>query len=277
MSAFTKMLGFFGQGLYYDENSRVDFVLRYVMESLAEDEIKFFLDCVVQRDKEELYQAFKRIYDAGQLDKNVREFFSFCFDHTTESSDNVSEYGYVVKRWKKYVRIGSMYFDNGNMVDKRNADTWNRAIKRFIGIPDICEVYVDKDKDIPFVIFTVDNAINLIDKVEAIDDFWIVRELFDNVSMIVMVSGGNVRDVVSISSTETGTLRNVSVKCKGIRIFDIPLAILGKSISILSCKTEDGEEISAFVPNTLDNKIATGTTLNFAVYHDTYYLKDEVQ
>lgn len=276
MSAFTKMLGFFGQGLYYKENSKVDFILRYVTESLSEDEIKFFLDCVKQRDHELLYDAFKLEFENGHLDKNVREFFSFCINHDVESSEEVSNYGYVVKSWKKYNKIGSMYFDENNvLVDRHIADGWNRAIKRFIGVPNICEIYINVEANVPFLAMTVDAPISFVNNVSEIDDFWLVRELFNDVSMVVMVSSTNVYNVVSVSSTQKNTLRNVTYKCKGIRIFAMPLAILGKSISILSCKTENGEDINAFAPAVYDDKFTSGMMLNFVVYHNTYYLKGE--
>lgn len=275
---FNMLMSYLDRGILTEKKHRV-YLIRYMAETLSEDEHKFCVTCLQQAYKTEIYPFIKTMYENGKLSPKVHEFFSFAMNHRFDKVNAFTQVCLPIHNYKKYVKVGNTIFDGENLLDKRIAAPILEFIrvtslpgraKQYIEYPMICELYVEDNTTEPFMVVTTQKGI-LTRTPIPFDDIKFIELFYNGYEKFVCSNGAN---VVSFISSENGFVSIETLKCKSIKRLKLPLLILGVGIDFLLCKLEDGNEITVFVPSFLtQEKIKSGATISVAKYNSTYYLK----
>ena len=277
-ATFNMIMSYFERGILTEQKHRT-YIIRYMGETLAEDEYEFCATCLKQKYKKEVFPFIKQMYENGKLNSRVHEFFSFAMNHSFDKEDRFTNSCLPVKNYKVYKKVGNVFFDGDVLLDRRLATPLlefaritslpGRA-KQFIEYPMVCEFYVEDGATEPFMIVTTQKGF-LTKQPIPFDDIKFIELFYQGYENFVCGVDGN---VVSFISKKNGFVSTEEVKCKSIKRLRMPLLILGVGIDFLLCKLEDGNEIIVFLPaNLLNESFKNGDVLEVAKYSSTYYLR----
>lgn len=279
---FNMLLSYFDRGILTEPKHRT-YLIRYMGETLSQDEYDFCATCLQQKYKKEIFPYIQKMYENNKLSPRVQEFFSFAMHHQFNNEDRFTKICLPVNSFKKYVKVGNTLFYEDSLLDKRTAAPVLEFIrvtslpgraKQYIEYPMVCELYVEDGTTEPFMVVTTQRGFLTrhpipFDDIKFIDLFYRGYENF-------ICSNG--KDVVSFISKDNGFVSLEEIKCKTIKRLKLPLLILGVGIDFLLCKLEDGNEITVFLPAILSKEIyKNGDTLQVAKYSSTYYLRGKVK
>lgn len=244
---------------------RREFTLRYFAETLAADEYAFVMGCVRQTYKKEIFEKLRLLEAHGKMGKSIREFFSFCIDRSVEKSKVFTPSCFPVKGYKSYFKIGNSLIEGTRLLSRREAD---EILDKFSGSDNICIVLVSDDGT-PFMSMSINGA-KLHKKPEPFNDSTFARFFYEGYDTFVCTSGNQVQSMISIAN---GGLEEKTIKVKQSKIIKMPLVILGTTLSILWCKDEDGNELSALLPDGAVKKITNGSEVTLVGINGIYYLR----
>ena len=275
---FNMLMSYFERGILTEQKHRT-YILRYMGETLAEDEYEFCATCLKQKYRKEIFPFIQKMYENGKLSVRVHEFFSFAMNHSFDKIDRFTNSCLPVKDYKVYTKVGNCLFDGDALLDRRISAPLLEFIrvtslpgraKQFIEYPMICEMYVEEGTTEPFMIVTTQKGF-LTRQPIPFDDIKFIDLFYRGYENFVCAMKG---DVVSFISKKNGFVSTEEIKCKSIKRLRMPLLILGVGIDFLLCKLEDGNEITVFLPaSLLRETFKNGDTLEVAKYSLTYYLR----
>jgi hypothetical protein len=277
-ATFNMIMSYFERGILTEQKHRT-YIIRYMGETLAEDEYEFCATCLKQKYKKEVFPFIKQMYENGKLNSRVHEFFSFAMNHSFDKEDRFTNSCLPVKNYKIYTKVGGVFFDGDKLLEKRNSTSLQEFVrvtslpgraKQYIEYPMVCEFYVEDGATEPFMIVTTKKGF-LTRQPIPFDDIKFIELFYRGYENFVCALNG---DVVSFISKKNGFVSTEEIKCKSIKKLRMPLLILGVGIDFLLCKLEDGNEITVFLPASLLNEtFKSGDTLEIAKYSSTYYLR----
>ena len=275
---FNMLMTYFERGILTEQKHRI-YILRYMGETLADDEYEFCATCLKQKYRKEVFPFIKKMYENGKLNSRVHEFFSFAMNHSFDMEDRFTNSCFPVKDYKVYTKVGNTFFDGDMLLDKRIATpllefarvtSLPGRTKQFIEYPMVCEFYVENGDTEPFMVVTTQKGF-LTKQPIPFDDIKFIELFYRGYENFVCAVNGN---VVSFISKKNGFVSTEEVKCKSVKRLRMPLLILGVGIDFLLCKLEDGNEITVFLPaNLLNESFKNGDVLEVAKYSSTYYLR----
>ena len=275
---FNMLMSYFERGILTEQKHRT-YIIRYMAETLADDEYEFCATCLKQKYRKEVFPFIQKMYENGKLNSRVHEFFSFAMNHSFDNEDRFTNSCLPVKEYKVYTKVGGVFFDGDKLLDKRIATPLQEFVrvtslpgraKQFIEYPMVCEFYVEEGDTEPFMIVNTQKGF-LTKQPIPFDDIKFIELFYRGYENFVCAVNGT---VVSFISRKNGFVSMEEFKCKSIKKLRMPLLILGVGIDFLLCKLEDGNEITVFLPASLLNEtFKSGDTLEIAKYSSTYYLR----
>lgn len=308
LSIFNMLLSYFERGLFEFKKHRTYFV-RYMAETLSDDEYKFCVGCIYKQYKDKIYPCIKKMYENGHLARQVHHFFSFCMNHAHDEQLRFTPSCLPVRSMKMYWKIGDMIFDGNKPLDKQIKVPIITFIKRssiptvnYAGIsyPMICEIWVD-EKNNPIMVVSTERAF-ILRSPTFFDDRRFIDLFYSGYKTFICVNGST---VVSVVSEQNGFVKTEIVKYKKIDLIRVPLLILGMRINIAQItldeaiqeenkprgrgrpKKEENVEQSqteedikedvvytAFVPGnvTVDMFTTDDNTIKLVKFYNTYYV-----
>lgn len=286
LAIFNMIMSYFDRGILAESKHRT-FILRYMGETLAEDEYEFCATCVKQQYGKEIFPFVQKMYESGKLNVRVHEFFSFAMNHSFDKVDKFTNSCLPVKDYKIYTKVGNCLFNGDALLDKRVAAPILEFVrltslpgraKMYIEYPMVCELYVEEGTTEPFMVVTTQRGF-LTRQPIPFDDIKFIELFYKGYENFVCANRG---DVVSFVSKDNGFVTMEELKCKSVKRLRMPLLILGVGVEVLLCKLEEGNEITVFIPSSLIcETFKSGDILHVAKYSSTYYLRgkkeDEVQ
>lgn len=278
-AVFNMLMSYFERGILTEQKHRT-YIIRYMAETLSQDEYDFCATCLKQKYQKEIFPFIQKMYENGKLNVRVHEFFSFAMCHTFDKVDRFTTICLPVNSYKKYVKVGQTLFDtDGSLLDRRIAAPLLEFVrltslpgrhKQFIEYPMICEMYVEDGTTEPFMLVTTQKGF-LTRTPISFDDTKFIELFYRGYENFICSNG---QSVVSFISKDNGFVTTEEIKCKSIKRLKMPLLILGVGIDFLLCKLEDGSEITVFLPASLTNEtFKNGDTIEVAKYSSTYYLR----
>lgn len=110
-NALNKLLSYCGRGLFSQKKHRDQF-MRYLVNSLSQEEFNFIVTCLKQTYKNEVYNNFKLMFEHDKMKKNLMDFFSFAIDRSSEKSTEFTNKCFALKSpIRKIVKVGLTMFE----------------------------------------------------------------------------------------------------------------------------------------------------------------------
>lgn len=267
-SVFKLVMSYFDKQLIYEKKHR-QYLVRYMAETLADDEHRFAIACISQKYKKELFECFKKMFEHhGNLPSIIRELFSFTIDHSSEKSSEFTPFSLPISSYTVYKKIGNMLYTLDDVcVEKRTAQSIIKVLGK-AQIPSVCELYCTDD--IPFMIMSCKSSV-LLRKPKPFDDYEFIKMFYDGCNGFVCT---NEKGIVVSFITTNNFIEEETFTCKTVKKVQMPFAVSKKVVTILFCKNETGKQLVSFAPSDVDLKSVTnGSDQVFVKYNDTYYLK----
>lgn len=269
---FKMVLNYFDRGFFGEEKHR-KYVVRYMAETLAADEYAFVIGCIKQTYKQEIFDHMKAMCERGKMGNLIKPFFSFAISRVPFKNDTFTKFGIPVKKYSIVKKVGACIFnDKGEILPKDTADKILLTVQKPNAkpvLPRIAELYIEEGNVKPFMCAAVEGIVILREPMEFSDDT-IVDLIYKGCTNFFCSNGVN---VVSIISADSGTLERVIYKCKAIKKISLPLVFLNLPVNILAFKDDEGNELTALIPQNVDENFRSGAHLSFIKYKNVYYFE----
>lgn len=267
---FKMILNYCDRGFFGEEKHR-KYVVRYMAETLAADEYAFVIGCIKQTYKREIFEHMKAMCERGKMGNLIKPFFSFAINRAPFKTDTFTKFGIPVKKYSIVKKVGACIFnDKDEVLAKDVSDKILMTVQKPNAkpvLPRVCELYIEEGNVKPFMCAAVEGVIALREPMEFSDDI-IVDLIYKGCSDFFCTNDAN---VVSIISADAGTLERVIYKCKAIKKISLPLVFINLPVSILAFKDDEGNEMTALIPQNVDANFRSGSHLSFIKYKNVYY------
>lgn len=268
-NALNKLLSYCGRGLFSQKKHRDQF-MRYLVNSLPQEEFNFIVTCLKQTYKNEVYNNFKLMFEHDKMKKNFMDFFSFAIDRSSEKSTEFTNKCFALKSpIRKIVKVGLTMFENGDILSERDADAFAEQISypNRVELPNVCELYLNADNKI-FMAMSHDGAV-LIKEPEQMNIMKVIDMIYNGHDTFINFDENN--KIVSYITKAHG-IEELELQCKNIKCVEFLMPITNETVGIFTAKTEDGSEISTIVPHGAVKKYTSGSALRFVKIKNTYFL-----
>lgn len=269
---FKMILNYCDRGFFGEEKHR-KYVVRYMAETLAADEYAFVIGCIKQTYKREIFERMKVMCERGKMGNLIKPFFSFAINRAPFKTDTFTKFGIPVKKYSIVKKVGACLFnDKDEVLAKDVSDKILMTVQKPNAkpiLPRVCELYIEEGNVKPFMCAAVEGVIALREPMEFSDDI-IVDLIYKGCSDFFCTNGAN---VVSIISADAGTLERVIYKCKAIKKISLPLVFINLPVNILAFKDDEGNEMTALIPQNVDVNFRSGSHLSFIKYKNVYYFE----
>lgn len=269
---FKMILNYCDRGFFGEEKHR-KYVVRYMAETLAADEYAFVIGCIKQTYKREIFEHMKAMCERGKMGNLIKPFFSFAINRASFKTDTFTKFGIPVKKYSIVKKVGACIFnDKDEVLAKDVSDKILMTVQKPNAkpvLPRVCELYIEEGNVKPFMYAAVEGVIALREPMEFSDDI-IVDLIYKGCSDFFCTNDAN---VVSIISADAGTLERVIYKCKAIKKISLPLVFINLPVSILAFKDDEGNEMTALIPQNVDANFRSGSHLSFIKYKNVYYFE----
>lgn len=283
---YNQLLTHLRSGRFTNEEFRVKF-LKKAEENLTSDDLNVFLTVFKQENMDAIKAGFKRLYDDGFMDDNIKPFFSFTYkdrDVTTAVGNDITNLYVAFKGCRRYIKCFTLFFDEKGKeyIPKKDVISVMKLAQPNVrygkDIPEIGFVYLSTE-DLP-VLFATYNDFYTLSRYKSIKQ---KNSLTNDISngCRYLVEVDSEYSVISFSSFENKVLTTKTLNAEGVKYVSFPY--LGDTINVLLVdvkpekankdKDVELETLTVILPSEFEKKnYKVPCKIEVTQYKDQYFL-----